>query len=79
MPNGFFGQNLLKRSKTEKGKITILRILHMHNKLGTKFQLQQQFWFFGTNFPKKLFPVEKRKKKGHDWILQIRISVVIKF
>ena len=37
MPNGFFGHNLHKRSKTEYRH----RILRFQNGLGTKFQVKQ--------------------------------------
>ena len=45
MPNGFFGQYLQKRSKTEK-KEQHHRILHNQISLGSKFQLQHTILVF---------------------------------
>ena len=58
MPNGFFGQNLQKSSKTEKVNTTIKffiirinyrRVLHFPNSLDTKFQLKLTILNFGSN------------------------------
>ena len=43
------------------------------------FSSNWQFWFFGPNLPKKVFPVENRKSKHHHGILHIWISLGTKF
>ena len=43
------------------------------------FSSKWQFWFFGSNFPKKIFSVENRKSGYHHGILHIWISLGIKF
>ena len=66
MPNGFFGHNLQKRSKTEYRH----RILRFQNGLGTKFQVKQTILDKLTQ--KRVFLIQKRKTNGnHHRILHI--------
>ena len=54
-------------------------ILYIWINLGSKFQIQQ-FWFFETNLPqKRILPVKNIKNKRHHWIVHIRISLSTKF
>ena len=50
MPNGYFGQNLQKRSKTEEQHH---QILHIRNSLGAKFHFKLTILIFGPNLLKK--------------------------
>ena len=59
MPNGFFGHNLQKRSKTEYRH----RILRFQNGLGTKFQVKQTILDKLTQ--KRVFLIQKRKTNGN--------------
>ena len=43
------------------------------------FSSNWQFWFFGPNLPKKVFPVKNRKSEHHHGILHIWISLGTKF
>ena len=52
MPNGFFRQNLLKRSKTGKSE-PYHWVLHIRNNLGTKFKLKLAILIFWTKFALK--------------------------
>ena len=54
-------------------------ILHIHISLVQNFSSNWQFWFFGPNLPKKVFPVENRKSEHHHGILHIWISLGTKF
>ena len=45
----------------------------------SNFTLNEQFWFFGPNFPKKLFSVNKWKSEPHHWIPYVQISLGTKF
>ena len=54
-------------------------ILHIQIRLVRHFSSNWQFWIFGSNFPKKTFPVENRKSKYHHGILPIWISLGTKF
>ena len=47
--------------------------------LVSNFNSNWQFWFFGPNLPKKVFPVENRKSEYHHGILHIWISLGTKF
>ena len=53
MTNSFFGQNLQKRSKTEK-KEHDHRIWHIRNSLGTKFQFELTISMFWTKLTQKV-------------------------
>ena len=54
------------------------RILHIRISLGSRFQLQQ-FWFFGRNSQKRAFPIKNRKNEPRHWVMHIRISLNTKF
>ena len=54
-------------------------ILHIQISLVRNFSSNWQFWFFGPNLPKKVFPVENRKSEHHHGILHIWISLGTKF
>ena len=43
------------------------------------FSSNWQFWFFGPNLPKKVFPVKNRKSEHHHGTLHIWISLDIIF
>ena len=75
-----FAQKVLFWSKTEKWTPHIFYIiLHIHIRLVQNFNSNQQFWFFGPNLPKKVFPVENRKREHHHGILHIWILLGTKF
>ena len=54
-------------------------ILHIQISLVWNFSSNWQFWFFGPNLPKKVFPVKNRKSEHHHGILHIWISLGTKF
>ena len=54
-------------------------ILHIQISLVRNFSSNWQFWFFGPNLPKKVFPVKNRKSEHHHGILHIWISLGTKF
>ena len=54
-------------------------ILHIQISLVWNFSSNWQFWFFGPNLPKKVFPVKNRKKEHHHVSLHIWISLCAKF
>ena len=54
-------------------------ILHIQISLVQNFSSNWQFWFFGPNLPKKVFPVKNRKSEHHHGILHIWISLGTKF
>ena len=54
-------------------------VLHIQISLVRNFSSNWQFWFFGPNLPKKVFPVENRKSEHHHGILHIWISLGTKF
>ena len=54
------------------------RILHILVSLGSIFQFQQ-LWFFETNFPKRILPIETKKKEHHHWFVHIRVILSTKF
>ena len=54
-------------------------ILHIHISLVRNFSSNWQFWFFGPNLPKKVFPVENRENEHYHGILHIWISLGTKF
>ena len=67
-------------SKTEKvNTIYFLQILRIQIILVQNFSSNWQFWFFGSNLPKKVFPVKNRKNEHHHGILHIWISLGTKF
>ena len=73
-----FAQERYLWSKTEKVNIIIeFRLFKLV--LVPNFSLNWQFWFFGPNLPKKIFPVENRKSEHHHGILHIWISLGTKF
>ena len=43
------------------------------------FSSNWQFWFFGPNFPKKVFPVKDRKSEHYHGIVHILISLGTKY
>ena len=53
--------------------------LHIQISLVQNFNSNWQFWFFGTDLHKKVFPVENTKSEHHHGILHIWISLDIKF
>ena len=62
MPSGFFGQNLQKKVWNKKTmsiskEFYIFEIVKVPN-----FRLNQQFWIFGLNQPKKGVSNLKKKK-----------------
>ena len=65
-------------SKTEKVSITI-QFCIFELVLEPNFSLNWQYWFFGPNLQKRVFPVKNRKNKHHRWILHIRISLDANF
>ena len=68
-------QICLKREFSVKNKKSEQNhwILHIWISLGTKFQLNWKFWFFGHQiYPKRTFMVQKSKTEHHHWILYIR-------
>ena len=71
---GFLG---LKKKKLTPHIFYI--ILHIQISLVQNFSSNWQFWFFGPNLPKKVFPVENRKSEHHHGILHIWISLGTKF
>ena len=66
------------QSKDEKVNI-IIEFCIFKLVLVPKFSLKWQFWFFASNLPKKIFPVENRKSEYHHGILHIWISLGTKF
>ena len=54
-------------------------ILDIHISLVLNFSSNWQFWLFGPNLPKMVFPVENRKSEHHHGILHIWISLGTKF
>ena len=67
-------------SKTEKWTQHIFYIIpHIQINLVQNFSSNWQFWFFGANLPKKVFPVENRKSEHHHEVLYIWISLGTKF
>ena len=66
--------------KQKKWTLHILYIiLHIQISLVWNFSSNWQFWFFGPNLPKKVFPVKNRKKEHHHVSLHIWISLGAKF
>ena len=55
--------------------LTRFAILHIQISLVRNFSSNWQFWFFGPNFPKKIFPVKNWKSELHRWIFHIQISL----
>ena len=45
----------------------------------SNFTLNKQFWYFGSNLPKKVFPVKNWKSEHNHWIPHIQISFGTKF
>ena len=72
--NGFSG---LKQKKWRPHIFYI--ILHIQISLVQNLISNWQFWFFGSNLPKMVFPVENRKSEYHHGILHIWISLGTKF
>ena len=54
-------------------------VLHIQISLVRNFSSNWQFWFFGPNLPKKVFPVENRKSKHPHGVLYTWISLGTKF
>ena len=54
-------------------------ILDIHISLVLNFSSNRQFWLFGPNLPKMVFPVENRKSEHYHGILHIWISLGTKF
>ena len=54
-------------------------ILHIQISLVPNFSSNWQFWFFRSNLPKKVFPVENKKSEHHHRVLDIWISLATKF
>ena len=74
-----FTQKAFFWSKTEVNITYFCIILHIQISLVRNFSSNWQFWFLGSNLPKKLFPVENRKREHHHGILHIWISLVQNF
>ena len=72
--NGFSG---LKQKNWTPHIFYIILLIQIS--LARNFSSKGQFWFFGSNLPKKLFPVEKKKSEHHHGILHIWISLSTKF
>ena len=67
---------LKKYSGSKMEKVNIITEFHTFKLiLVSNFNSNWQFWFFGPNLPKKVFPVENRKSKHHHGILHIWISL----
>ena len=84
VPNSSFWSNLPKKGfsglKRKKGTPLIFHtILHIQISQARNFSSNWQFWFFGSNLPKKVFPVENRKSEHYYEILHIWISVGTEF
>ena len=66
------------QSKTDKIDTTIkffiLKLVFVSN-----FTLNKQFWYFGSNLPKKVFPIKNWKSEHNHWIPHIQISLGTKF
>ena len=61
-------------------KVNIIIEFHIFKLvLVPKFSWNWQFWFFGLNLPKKIFPVKNRKSEYHHGIFHIWISLGTKF
>ena len=71
------GFSILKQKKWTPHIFYI--ILHIHISLVRNFSSNWQFWFFGPNLPKKVFPVENRENEHYHGILHIWISLGTKF
>ena len=54
-------------------------ILHIEITLARNFSSNWQFWFFGPNLPKKVFPIKNRKSEHRHGILHIWIILGTKF
>ena len=54
-------------------------ILHIQISPVWNFNSDSQFWFFGPNLSKKVFPVKNKKSEHHHGILHIWISLGTKF
>ena len=75
-----FTQKGFSGLKRKKGTPLIFHtILHIQISQARNFSSNWQFWFFGSNLPKKVFPVENTKSEHHHRILHIWISVSTKF
>ena len=72
--NGFSG---LKQKNWTPHIFYIILLIQIS--LAQNFSSKRQFLFFGSNLPKKLFPVEKKKSEHHHGILHIWISLSTKF
>ena len=69
---GFF------QSKAEVNTTYFYIILHIQISLVRNFSSNCQFWFFGPNSPKKVFPI-KNWESEHHWIPHIQIILGTKF
>ena len=54
-------------------------ILHIEITLARNFSSNWQFWFFGPNLPKKVFPIKNRKSEHRHGILHFWIILDTKF
>ena len=68
-----------KRLKQKKWTLHIFYIiLHIQISLVRSFSSNWQFWFFGSNLPRKIFPVENKTNEYHHGIPHIWIILVTK-
>ena len=75
-----FSKNGLFWSKTPQVNTTYFLHNSAYSNLSSgKFSSNWQFWFFGPNLPKKVFPIKNRKSEHRHGILHIWIILGTKF